>query len=74
MKEQEFTSLKKKFGKNLQKIREAKEMSLLDVSYNCSIDPSKISKIEHGRVNVTLRTITELAKGLEVDPMKLLDF
>ena len=73
MTDQEFISLKKKFGKNLQKLREAKGMSLLDVSYNCSLDPSKISKIEHGRVNVTLRTITELAKGLEVHSSELFE-
>lgn len=74
MKEQEFITLKKKFGKNLQKLRESRNMSLLDVSYNCSIDPSKISKIEHGRVNITLRTIVELAKGLDIKPSQLLDF
>lgn len=64
----------KKFGKHLQKIREGKNLSLLQVSYNCSIDNSKISKIEHGKINITLATIVELAKGLEVPPKKLLDF
>ncbi len=63
-----------KFGENLQKIREGKNLSLLQVSYNCTIDDSKISKIEHGKFNVTLSTIIELAKGLEVHHKKLLDF
>src|SRR5882672_11897724 len=49
-------------------------MSLLQVSYNCSIDESKISKIEHGKFNITLSTIVELAKGLEVHPSKLFDY
>lgn len=71
---QELTTLKKKFGKNLQKIREAKKMSLLDVSYNCSLDESHISKIEHGKFNISLGTIAELAKGLEIHPSKLLDY
>lgn len=74
MTEKEFESLKQKFGKNLQRIRESKKLSLLNVSYNCSIDDSKISKIEHGRINITLSTIVELAKGLDVPPKKLLDF
>lgn len=43
------------------------------MSYNCSIDDSKISKIEHGKINITLGTIIELAKGLEVHPQKLFD-
>ncbi len=74
MTEQEFNSVKKKFGKSLQKFREGKKLSLAQLSYNCSLDPSKISKIEHGRFNITIRTIMELAKGLEVHPSELFDF
>lgn len=74
MTKKEIEVAKKKFGKNLQKIRRAKNLSLLKLSYNCAIDNSKISKIEHGKHNVTLSTIMELARGLEVHPMKLLDF
>jgi len=74
MTDQELSAIKKKFGKNLQKLREARNMSLLQVSYNCSIDESKISKIEHGKFNITLSTITELAKGLDVHPSKLLEY
>ena len=74
MTKKEIEILKKKFGKNLQEIRESKDLSLLKLSYNCSIDESKISKIEHGKFNITLSTLVELAKGLEVSPKKLLDF
>ena len=74
MTEKEFELLKQKFGKNLQRLRESKKLSLLNVSYNCAIDDSKISKIEHGRINITLSTMVELAKGLDVHPKKLLDF
>jgi len=74
MTNQEFTSLKKKFGKNLRAIRKSKGLSLLDVSYNCNLDYSKISMIELGKVNLTLKTIVELANGLEVEPMELFDF
>jgi transcriptional regulator with XRE-family HTH domain len=70
----EFNTIKKRFGKNLQKLRESKGLSLMELSYNCSVDPSKISKIEHGKFNITIRTIMELAKGLEVDPAELFDF
>lgn len=74
MTEKELESLKQKFGKNLQKIRESKKFSLLDLSYNTSLDDSNISKIEHGKFNITLGTIVELAKGLDIHPKKLLDF
>jgi transcriptional regulator with XRE-family HTH domain len=74
MNQKEINSAKEKFGENLQKIRLGKKLSLLRLSYNCSIDESNISKIEHGKFNVTLATILELAHGLEVHPKRLLDF
>lgn len=74
MKESEVEQLKLKFGKNLRKIREGKKLSLLKLSYNCSLDESNISKIEHGKFDIRLSTIFELAAGLEVNPNRLLDF
>jgi transcriptional regulator with XRE-family HTH domain len=74
MTKKELESLKLKFGKNLQKIRDSKKLSLLELSYNTTLDDSNISKIEHGKFNITLATIVELAKGLDVPPKKLLDF
>lgn len=74
MTKKEIEILKGKFGENLQKIRVAKGLSLLQLSYNCTLDESNISKIEHGKLNITLASIVELAKGLEIHPKKLLDF
>ncbi len=71
---QELTALKKKFGKHLKATREAKGMSLLQVSYNCTIDESHISKIEQGQFNISLGTIVELAKGLDIHPSKLMEY
>mgnify|MGYP001108668532 CR=1 FL=1 len=71
---QEIHALKKKFGKHLKKVREAKGMTLADVEAGCSLEASRISKIEQGRFNISLSTIVELAKGLEEEPPKLLDF
>jgi transcriptional regulator with XRE-family HTH domain len=72
--QKDYTVIQKKFGDHLRKIRESKELSLRQVSYNCELDDSNISKIEHGKFNVTLATIIELAKGLDVPAKKLLDF
>lgn len=74
MTKNELQTAKKKFGKNLKKIREGKGMSLMDVSYGCSLSDGRISEIEHGQYNITLGTLLELAKGLEVSPAKLLDY
>lgn len=74
MTNEELNVAQKKFGKKLKKIRASKGLSLLDVSYACSLDESHISKIEHGRFNISLATIIELAKGLDIKPSELLDF
>jgi len=74
MTKDEIEILKKRFGNHLQRLREKKGLSLLKMSYNCSIDESKISKIEQGKFNITIATIFELAKGLGVEPKELLDF
>lgn len=64
----------KKFGQHLNKLRMQKKLSLRKMEANCDIDNSKIAKIEKGRVNVTVATLIELAKGLEIHPKELLDY
>lgn len=74
MKAQEITALKKKFGKHLQKVRTTKGMTLADVEAGCALEASRISKIEQGYFNISLSTLFELAKGLEVTPNELISF
>lgn len=62
----------KKLGANIKKLREARQLSLRELSYACEIDNSKISKIEKGQINITFTTILQLAKALEVHPTELL--
>lgn len=64
----------KKFGENIRRLRDIQNLSLRDVSINCNIDNGQISKIEQGQVNITLLTIMELAKGLNVEPCELMKF
>jgi transcriptional regulator with XRE-family HTH domain len=62
----------KKLGANIKRLREAKNLSLRELSYECDIDNSKISKIEKGQINITFTTILQLANALEVQPSELL--
>lgn len=62
----------KKLGAQIKKLREAKNLSLRELSYACDIDNSKISKIEKGQINITFTTILQLAKALEIEPSQLL--
>ncbi len=70
----DHSSIQLLFGENLQKIRNEKGLSLRALAAKCDVDDSKISKIENGKFNITLATIVELAKGLDVKPKDLLDF
>ncbi len=63
-----------RFGKNLRTLRGIKGMSLRELAVWCSLDHSNIGKIEKGEYNITLLTVLELSKALEIHPKKLLDF
>ena len=63
-----------KFGENLQKLRKQKGLSLREMSYACSVDNSKISKIEKGHINITITTLLQLAGALGVSPAALLTY
>ena len=62
------------FGNNLKKIRESKNLSFRKLAQRCDIDYSNLNKIEKGKINISLSTILELSKGLEVEPKELFDF
>jgi transcriptional regulator with XRE-family HTH domain len=68
------TKALKKFGENLRKLRKTKGLSLREMSYACSIDNSKIAKIEKGLINITYTTLLQLAVALEVHPSALVDY
>lgn len=63
-----------KFGEHVRQLRERTGLSLRELSYRCNIDNSKISKIEQGKVNITLLTVLELSAGLGLPPAELLNF
>jgi transcriptional regulator with XRE-family HTH domain len=62
------------FGKNLEIYRKKKKLSYRELAQNCDLDYSYISKIEKGEVNLTLETLLELMKGLNVSAKDLFDF
>ena len=64
----------KQFGDNLRRLRKEKGLSLREMSYACSIDNSKIAKIEKGMINITFTTLLQLAVALEAQPTVLLEY
>ena len=63
-----------RFGENLKKLRLERGLSYRKMAYACSVDNSKISKIEKGRVNITLNTMLQLAEALQIHPSELLNY
>lgn len=72
MTSREKKALQLQFGVLLRDTRRRKNLTVREVSYHCNLDHSKISKIEQGRINITLATLVELAAGLSVHPSELL--
>ncbi|WP_298535868.1 helix-turn-helix transcriptional regulator [uncultured Algibacter sp.] len=62
------------FGENLNKLRKDRRLSYRQLATRCNIDNSDLSKIEKGQRNISLSTILELAKGLNIHPKELFDF
>jgi transcriptional regulator with XRE-family HTH domain len=57
----------KEFGKNLQKLREAKGLSTRQFAYEAEISHSSVGRLEAGLSNPTLTTLLKIAEALEVD-------
>jgi len=64
----------KKFGRHLQTLRRTKNLSLRKLALNCNIEHSDIKRYENGEINMTLLTILELAKGLDIEVKELMDY
>ena len=66
--------LLKLFGAHLKKVREEKNISLRVLEQLTDVDHSQIHRIEKGKSSPSLITLISLAKGLEIDLKKLVDF
>ena len=64
----------KNFGDNLRRLRKEKGLSIREMSYACSIDNSKIAKIEKGMINITFTTLLQLATALETHASALMEY
>lgn len=57
----------KEFGKNLQKLREAKGLSTRQFAYEADISHSSVGRLEAGLANPTMTTLVKLAEALQTD-------
>jgi len=66
--------LLEQFGTHIRSIRVSKKLTYRKMATQCNIDFSNLRKIEQGKLNVTLITILELAKGLDVPASEVLNY
>lgn len=59
-------------GKNIRLFRTRKGYTQEQLAVHSEIDPYYISKLENGRVNVSLDTMEKLCKVLDIEPILLL--
>ncbi|RZJ49969.1 MAG: XRE family transcriptional regulator [Flavobacterium sp.] len=64
----------KKFGENLERIKKEKNLSYRKIAANCNIEFADIKRYVDGKINPTLLSLADLAKGLGIEPKELLDF
>lgn len=55
-----------KVGKAIRGARQAKELTLEELAERAQLSPQHLLDIEHGRTNVTLASLSGIAKGLGV--------
>lgn len=60
------------FSTNLRRIRMQKGFSQRELSARCNVDNADISRMENGDINITLRTLEQLANALDVAILELL--
>ena len=62
-----------KLGKRIRQLRQQQGLNLRELAVKCHMDNSKVSKIEHGKINVTMVTLFSIAEALHVPAGQLLD-
>lgn len=58
--------------KRLQKIREDKKITRIEMAKTLSISPNTLKDIEYGKIRLTLENYLLICKALNLNPMQLL--
>jgi transcriptional regulator with XRE-family HTH domain len=64
--------IRKLFGINVKRFREAAGLSQAEIAARMGVDRAYISAIERGLQNATLLSVWEITQALEVRPVELL--
>ena len=62
---------RERFGKNLRRARQARELSQEELGFRCDLHRTEISLLERGRREPRLGTLVKLAAALKTEPDSL---
>jgi len=68
-----MTSLQK-FGQNLRKIRENKDLTQEELAVKADLSANYYAKIERGEINITFKTLQKIAVALKTKSSEILPF
>lgn len=66
------TSVSKKIGKNIRKIRESKDITQEKLALEAGLNRAYVGYIERAERNPSTETVVKIAKALKVSPKDLL--
>jgi transcriptional regulator with XRE-family HTH domain len=64
--------LRDTLAKNMRRMRAARDLTQEALAYDCGINRTYLSAVERSERNVSIDNIARIAKGLKVEPWKLL--
>jgi transcriptional regulator with XRE-family HTH domain len=59
-------------AKNMRRLRASRGLTQEALAYDCGINRTYLSAVERAERNVSIDNIARIAKGLRIDPWKLL--
>ena len=68
----DYQSEIKQIALKIKSLRQEKKLSVQDLAYLCDMERSSMSRIESGRINITIKTLCLISNALEVEPKDLL--
>lgn len=66
--------LLKKLGKRIRDLRKKRKLSQVELGVLCNNYAEQIGRIERGQLNVTISTLSMIAKALQIKLPELVDF
>jgi transcriptional regulator with XRE-family HTH domain len=73
MKDKKIEKIKAAFGNRVKELRQAKNLTQLDLAVKVGIDVRNLRRIENAEADTSLSTVYFIAFALDISPSELMD-